>query len=216
MSLEESTLAVTIFGASGRTGSLLVERALRAGHQVKAFVRDPDKVTLADTRLELIQGDAKNEADVARAVEGADAVLSALGHTKTSAKDIQTVATAHIIHAMKTFGVRRLVSLTGAGVKAPEDQPKVIDRVFGLLLATFARNVIKDAEAHAELIRKSGVEYVIVRGPRLTDGAYTGSYKVGFIGKGSGTQASRADVADFMLKQLTSEAWLGRAPLVSS
>lgn len=212
MSLEERALAVTIFGASGRTGTLLVEGALRAGHQVKAFVRDPDQVTLADTRLELIQGDANDEADVARAVEGADAVLSALGHTKTSTKDIQTVATAHIIHAMKTFGVGRLISLTGAGVKTPQDQPKVIDRVFGMLLATFARDVIKDAE----LIRRSGLEYVLVRGPRLTDGPYTGGYKVGFIGKGSGTQASRADVADFMLKQLTSEAWLGRAPLVSS
>jgi len=209
-------LVVTIFGASGRTGVLLVEGALRAGHQVKAFVRDPEKLPLADTRLELVQGDAKNEADVARAAEGADAVLSALGHTKTSAKDIQTVATAYIIRAMKTAGVTRLISLTGAGVKAPQDQPKVIDRVFGVLLATFARSVIKDAEAHAELIRKSGLEYVLVRGPRLTDGPYTGSYKLGFIGKESGTQASRADVADFMLKQLTSDAWLGKAPLVSS
>ncbi len=209
-------MVVTIFGASGRTGRLLVEGALRTGHQVRAFVRDPAKLPLKDAGLELIQGDAKSGADVARAVMDADAVLSALGHTKTSAKDVQTVATAHMVHAMKTSGVARLVSLTGAGVKAPQDRPKVIDRVFGVLLATLARDVIKDAEAHAELIRNSGLEYVLVRGPRLTDGPYTGDYRVGFIGEASGTRASRADVADFMLKQLTDDAWLGKAPLVSS
>ena len=209
-------MTLTIFGASGRTGKLLVERALGAGYHVRAFVRDPAKLQLQSERLELLQGDAENEADVAGAVTGADAVLSALGHTESSAKDVQTVATRNIVGAMKQFGVHRLISLTGAGVKDPHDRPKVVDRVFGVLLATFARDVIRDAEHHAEVIRKSGLEFVIVRGPQLTDGPYTGSYKVGYIGKDSGTQASRADVADFMLGQVQDDAWLGQAPLVSS
>ena len=208
-------MTLTIFGASGRTGKLLVEQALRAGYHVRAFVRDPAKLPLEHERLELLQGDAKNEADVARAVKGADAVLSALGHTKTSAQDVQTVATRNIVRTMKRFGVTRLVSLTGAGVKDPHDRPKLVDRVFGVLLATFAKNVIRDAEHHAEVIRQSGLEFVIVRGPRLTDGPFTGTYKVGYIGKDSGTQASRADVADFMLKQADDDTWLGKAPIVS-
>ena len=153
---------------------------------------------------------------MAQAFEGADAVLSALGHTNSSAKDVQTVATRHIVSAMKRFGVLRLVSLTGAGIKIPHDQPKFVDHVFGVLLATFAGNVIQDAEQHAEVIRKSGLEYVIVRGPRLTEGPYMGTYKVGYSGKASGTQTSRADVADSMLTQVKDDTWLGEAPLVSS
>ena len=207
---------MTIFGASGRTGVLLVERALSAGHHVKAFVRDPTKLLLEDMQLELVQGDVKDETDVARAVEGADAVLSALGHTKTSTKDVQSAGTANIIRAMKTSSVKRLVSLTGAGVKDPSDKPKVVDRVFGVLLATVAQDVFRDAQRHAELIQKSGLEYVVVRAPRLTDSSYTGTYKVGYVGKDSGIQVSRADVADFMVQQLESDTWLGKAPLVSS
>ena len=208
-------MTLSVFGASGRSGAPLVEQALAAGHTVKAFVRDPAKLNVKHERLELIQGDAKNEADVARAVEGADVVLSTIGHTKTSSKDVQSVATDNIIRAMREHEVKRFISLTGAGVKDSRDEPKVIDRIFGLLLAAFARAVIQDAERHAELIRSSGLDYVIVRGPRLTDGPHTGNYKVGYVGKDSGTQASRADVADFMLKQVNDDSWLGKAPIVS-
>ena len=208
-------MTLSVFGASGRSGAPLVEQALAAGHTVKAFVRDPAKLNVKHERLELIQGDAKNEAAVARAVEGTDVVLSTIGHTKTSSKDVQSVATDNIIRAMREHGVKRFISLTGAGVKDSHDEPKVIDRIFGLLLATFARAVIQDAERHAELIRSSALDYVIVRGPRLTDGPHTGNYKVGYVGKDSGTQASRADVADFMLKQVNDDSWLGKAPIVS-
>lgn len=208
-------MTLTVFGASGRSGVPLVEQALAAGHHVKAFVRDPAKLPVKGDKLEVIQGDAKTFGDVRRAVEGADAVLSTIGHTKSSSKDVQSVATDNIIRAMKETGVKRFISLTGAGVKDPNDEPKFVDRIFGFLLKTFAKDVIQDAERHAELIRASGLDYVIVRGPRLTDGQHTGNYKAGYVGKDSGTQISRADVADFMLKQASSDKWLGKAPMVS-
>jgi hypothetical protein len=90
-----------------------------------------------------------------------------------------------------------------------------VDRVFGLLLAVVARDVIRDAEAHAEVLRSSGLAYTIVRGPRLTDGPYTGRYRVGYVGKDSGTQVSRADLAEFILKTLQDNTWVGKAPMVS-
>ena len=153
-------MKLAVFGASGRTETLLVRQALAGGHEVKALVRTPAKLGFEDERLELIQGDALDAAAVERTVEGTDAVVSALGHTKTSPKDLQTVATRHIVAAMKARGTLRIVSLTGAGVSDPHDRPKVVDRVFGLLLATIARDVICDAEGHAEVLRGSGLSYV--------------------------------------------------------
>ena len=208
-------MKLAIFGGSGRTGLPLLRQALAKGYTVKALVRTPSKVTLQDKRLTVVQGDATNAADVAKTVEGTDAVLSALGHTKSSAKDVQTVATKHIVSAVQRHGVTRVVSLTGAGVKDPNDEPKFVDRVFGFLLGTFARDVIKDAEAHAEVLRNSKLEWTLVRGPRLTDGEHTGSYKVGYVGKDSGTQVSRADIAEFMLKTLEDDTWVKKAPMVS-
>ena len=209
-------MKLAIFGATGRTGKPLVEQALAQGHEIRALARDPSKLEVSQEKLLVIHGDVLNAADVAETLAGCDAVLSVLGQTKGSPKDLQTVATRHIVAGMKTHGVTRVISLTGAGVRDPNDRPKLVDRVFGLLLATVARSVIQDADAHAEVLRQSGLEWTLVRGPRLTEGPRTGSYKVGYVGKDSGTQASRADVADFMLRQLEDDTWVRKAPMVSS
>lgn len=209
-------MKLAIFGATGRTGKPLVAQALGQGHEVRALARDPTKLEVSQESLLVIHGDVLNAADVAETIAGSDAVLSVLGQTKGSPKNLQTVATRHIVAAMKTHGVTRVISLTGAGVRDPHDEPKLVDRVFGLLLATVARSVIQDADAHAEVLRQSGLEWTLVRGPRLTEGPRTDTYKVGYVGKDSGTQASRADVADFMLRQLGDDTWVHKAPMVSS
>ena len=208
-------MRLAVFGASGRTGRPLVEQALARGHEVRALVRDPAKLPLTHDRLALVRGDALSAGDVADTVAGCDAVLSTLGHTKGSPKDVQTVATRHLVAAMRAAGVTRVLSLTGAGVRDPQDRPKPVDRAFGLLLAVLARDVLRDAEAHARVLQESGLEFTLVRGPRLTDGPRTGVYRVGYVGKDSGTQVSRADVADFMLRELGEGAWVGQAPVVS-
>ncbi len=208
-------MKVVIFGATGRTGRYLVERALGAGHEVGVFVRDPARLEIPDGRLKVFRGDVGDGAAVRVAVTGRDAVLSALGHTKTSSKDVQTVGTENIVEAMKERGVPRLVSLTGAGVRVPEDRPKLVDRAFGFLLGRLQPDVLEDAERHAEVIRGSGLDWVIVRAPRLTGEAARGRYRVGYVGKNSGTRISRADVADFMLEQITGDDYLHRMPMVS-
>jgi putative NADH-flavin reductase len=211
-------MKLAIFGASGRTGVPLVKQALEQGHTIKALVRSPDKLKDAlgeAAGLEIIQGDATNAADVAKTIDGCDVVLSAIGHSKGSPKDVQTTATKHMVAAMRERGIKRIISLTGAGVSAPGDKPKIADRIFGFLLGLFAKDVLEDAKNHAEVLRQSDRDYIIVRGPRLTDSEPKGDYYVGLIGKDSGTQIARADVAHFMLTQLEDDTWLGRAPMVS-
>ena len=209
-------MKLAIFGATGKTGIPLVKQALDAGHEVKAFVRSPEKMSIKHERLTLVQGDATDPKAVERAVEGTDAVLSALGHAKNSPDDVQTVATRNIVAAMKRHKVERIVSLTGAGVSDPQDQPKLTDRAIKFLLSTLQKSVLTDAENHADVLRRSGLDWVIVRGPMLTEGKHTGKYRVGYIGKNSGMRIPRADVADFMLKQLSDDRYLHQAPMVSS
>ena len=206
---------VAIFGATGRTGRPLVKQALGRGYGVTAFARDPSRLGLSHERLVVVQGDVMDGAAVREAVSGQDAVVGALGHTKGSPKDVQTRGTANIVAAMEEYGVRRLVSLTGAGVGAEGDAPKFVDKVFGLLLKTLQRDVLEDAAGHVAVIRESGLEWVIVRGPRLTEGEKKGRYRVGLVGKNSGTRISRADLAEFMLDAITDNAHLRRMPIVS-
>lgn len=208
-------LTFAIFGATGRTGVPLVEQALAAGHEVRAFARTPEKLPIESARLTVVQGDAQDAAAVERAVAGADAVLSALGHAKGSQEDVQTVATQHIVAAMNAHGVRRLISLTGAGVADPRDAPKLWNRAIQGLMKLVARSVLEDAERHADVIRQSGLDWTIVRAPRLTNGAHTGRYRVGYVGKGTGMTISRADVADFMLRLVREGTHVHEAPMVS-
>lgn len=212
-------MKVAIFGAAGRTGVPLVKQALAEGHEVVAFVRSPEKLREQQgthERLHVIQGDAKDPGAIAKAVAGADAVISVLGYVRGSDKDVQTRATENIVAAMRKHGVKRLVSLAGAGVRDPKDEPRLFDRAIVGLMKVVAKDVLEDAKRHAEVIRKSGLDWVIVRGPMLTDGPKTDNYRVGYVGRDSGSRLSRADLADFLLKQMTDTAHLHTAPMVSA
>ncbi len=208
-------MKITVFGATGRTGRPLVRQALDEGYEVRAFVRDPSKVEIEHENLELVRGNVQNAEDVERAVAGSDAVLSVLGHTPSSQDDILEVAARHIVAAMEKHGVRRLVTLTGAGVSDPRDEPKLWNKLMNSLLKLISGKVLEDSERHVEIVRNSDLSWVIVRVPMLTEGPHTGEYQVGYVGGDMSPRISRADVADFMLNQLHSGAYVHEAPVIS-
>ena len=208
-------MKVAIFGAAGRTGIPLVQQALEAGYEVVALVRTPSKLSIKNDRLSVVQGDVADLADVEKAVEGADAVLSVLGHVKGSAPDILTHAIRNIITAMDKYGVKRVVSLTGASVYVPQDKPKLVNRLIKLITQMETSNLLQDAGQHLKLLQNSDVDWVVVRGPILNNGPHTGKYRIGWTGVNTGIRVSRADIADFMLKQVTDAPYLQQAPLVS-
>jgi putative NADH-flavin reductase len=208
-------MKIAVFGASGRTGIPLLQQALAQGYEVVALVRNPAKLTLKHANLTVIQGDAMNAQDVERTIEGTQAVISALGHTKGTPNDMQTIATQHIIVAMKKHHLKRFISLTGAGVSAPQDQPKFVNHIIKFALQVLSAKVLKDAEQHAQVIANSDLDWTIVRGPMLTEGAHTGKYRVGWVGVNTSAKISRADLAEFMLKQLNDNTFYKQMPMVS-
>lgn len=99
---------------------------------------------------------------------------------------------------------------------APQDQPKLINHLSKIALKTLSGDVLRDAENHAGLIRASDLDWVIVRGPMLTEGPRTGNYRIGWVGINTGPRVSRGDVADFMLKQASDTHYLRQAPMISA
>ena len=208
-------MKIVVFGASGGTGIKIVEQALAAGHRVTAFVRNPGKVNIQHPKLLFVQGDVMDKVAVENAVAGQEAVISALGPSRPPVPRMMEAAAENIVAAMRKHGVRRLISTTGAGVRDPQDQPKLIDHLIKGLLTLMAGAVLRDSEANVNIIRATDLDWTIVRYPRLTDGAHTGKYRVGYVGKNSGTQLSRADGADFVLKELNEQKYVRQAPVVS-
>ena len=210
-------MRLVVFGATGRTGRPLVAQALAGGHEVTVFVRDPAKLSVSHERLRTVQGDIRDAESVEAAVRGQDAVLSVLGRTRGSASDVMTVGATNILSAMKKHSVRRLVSLVGAGVRDPHDlPPSVGGRVMTTLLRLLARGVLDDARQHADLVRRSSLDWTLVRSPRLTQGRRTGSYRAGYLQFGPRETVSRADVASFMLKLATGGDFVHEAPMIGS
>jgi len=211
-------MKIVVFGASGRMGIKVVEQALEAGHTVTAFLRTPSKIVLQHPKLTLFQGDVIDASAVEKAIAGQEVVFSVLGPTRPSAPgttNMMETAAQNIVAAMQKHGIRRIISTTGAGVPQPEDHPKVADHLVNLMLNLLEKNFVLDASANVKVIQASGLEWTIVRFPRVIDGAHTRKYRVAYIGKDSGTQISRADGADFVLKELTEKKWLRKAPVVS-
>jgi putative NADH-flavin reductase len=207
---------LTIFGATGGTGRHLVQQALAQGHEVTALVRTPAKLAIEHPRLAVVQGDASDAQAVERAMAGADAVISALGPTKPLQPGVYPAAARTIIAAMQRQGIRRIVVVTGAGVPAPQDQPKLINRFITWLLKTLDPQVLAESQEFVRIVAASDRDWTIVRGPRLTDDPPTGKVRVGWVGVDTGVQIPRADLADFMLKQVTDSSRLRQMPMVSS
>jgi len=208
---------IALFGATGKTGGLVLERALAAGHDLRVLVRDPGKLSTATgPQLAVIKGDVLDADRVDRTVVGADAVLSLFGHGSGSPKRLQSDGTRLIVEAMHRHGVKRLVSLSGGGLRDQEDRPKLADRAIRLLLRMMAGQVLSDAEGHLRVLQDSGLDWTVVRAPRLLETPATGSYRVGRAGVNASTKISRADLADFILTQVEDRSFLRQMPFVSA
>lgn len=204
-------MKLTIFGASSATGKLLINKALSQGHHITAFVRDEAKLPLTHPNLKIQCGDALNPADVEAAIKGSEAVLSILGPRGKSSV-MAAESTGNIIKAMKKYGPKRLILVSVAGIPVAQDRRgrNFIDS----LLKLFLKDVFADRENQLALLEASNLDWIAVRVPRLTNEAATGWVEAFFGSPSPAMSVTRADLADFMLDQLSSDRWLRQAPII--
>lgn len=207
-------MKIVIFGAAGATGRILVERALVQGHEVTAFDRNTAGLTIQHPKLTVIQGDIFNPSQVEEVIAGQDVVISVLGVRPGVTIPVCSKGTEHIIAAMQKLGVKRFICLSGFAVAALDGEWREIPYLpiilpfFPKVKAMFADKVIQEQE-----IRQSNLDWIIVRPARLTDGPRTGDYKVANpLYMGPRAKISRADVADFLLKQVSNDTYMHKVP----
>jgi putative NADH-flavin reductase len=206
-------MKLVIFGATGSIGRQLVEQALAQGHEVTALARNPVKLDLKHPNLKVIQGDVMDFAAVEKAVQGQEAVLCALGAGRKGT--VRSEGTRHIVRAMEKAGARRFICQTTLGVGDSEGNLNFFWKriMFGIIL----REAFADHVKQENYIKQSRLEWTIVRPAAFTDGKHTGVYRHGFTAgdKALTLKISRADVADFMLKQLSDNSYLHKTPGLS-
>jgi len=208
-------MKVVVFGATGTIGRLFVKRALLEGHQVTAFARKPDKLDVEHPSLTLFPGDAMNRAAVSNAVRGHDAVVVTLGSGMARKSVIRSMGTQNVIQGMHDHGVRRLICQSTLGAHESWNNLNFFWKriMFGLLL----RPVFLDHELQENLVRESGLDWTLVRPGAFTDGPASGAFKEGFAANDRNLtlKISRADVAEFLKRQLSDRNYLHRAVSLS-
>jgi len=206
-------MKVIIFGASGSIGRNLVSQALEQGHVVTAFVRNPAGFDIQHDNLSIALGDVLEATSVQKAVVGHDAVMCSIGAGRKGG--VRAEGTRNIIAAMKATGVRRLICQSTLGVGESWNNLNALWKY--LMFGLFIRPAYLDHVEQEKLVRESGLDWSIVRPAAFIDGELTGQYRHGFPATANDTklEISRADVADFMLKNLVDNTYLHKTPGLS-
>lgn len=208
-------MKLTIFAATGGIGRQALEQAVAAGHDVTAVVRNPNKLSGGAVRIVTADLAAADPAVLESAVAGADAVFSGLGPRSTSETGIASRGTRAIVQAMQATGVRRIVVVSAAPIgtvpsparpKPPRHDPGdgfFMRHLFSHVAKIAFRKHYADLALMEDILRDSGLDWTVVRPPRLTDKPLTSSYRVAY-GQNlrGGWSVSRADVAQLLLRVL--------------
>ncbi len=210
-------MKLIVFGATGRTGTHLVHQALERGHQVTAVARDPSRISLEHEALTTVKADVTSVEALRPLLYGQDAVLSALGARRNREAGIVAQASRAVVSAMKESGTRRILVVSAAPVGPSPKGEKFAIRFLltPLVRLAFAPQYADLAEMEEELAA-SGLDWTVVRPPRLLDGPGTGTYRSA-LGSNvpNGTSITRADLARALLDMLTNDATVGQVVWVA-
>jgi putative NADH-flavin reductase len=219
-------MRLAIFGPTGGTGRRLVERAIAEGHDVTAFARNPSRVTARHERLHVVVGDAFDPTSVREAVAGNEAVICVLGSRQPSnplhprrpgdPNGVGSAGSENIVAAMKEYGLRRFVCQTAWGVGESRQAPGIAGAFFmNVLVPPLLRDEYADKEAQEKIVAESDLDWIIVRPMIMTNGPWTNDYRADVdLKPGRRPYISRADVADFLLRQLTDDTFVRQTPAI--
>ena len=209
---------IMIFGANGGIGKWAVKHALQNGHNVTAYVRDSSKTSNQDKNLTVIQGEVTDAKKITEAMAGQDAVIWCVGiPMKRNYARMESLA-GHktLIKAMKSNRVKRLVDWGMPSIHFEKDKKSFVTVAPGIMAGLIFTQAKKEMVAIGEMIKKSDLEWTIVRFMAPKDTLYTGKVKVGFGDIKMKFAISREDIGAFMVKTLDYDEFIHSMPIIGS
>lgn len=209
---------ITLFGATGATGILLIQKALNDGYNVTVYARNPAKIQIKNSNLKIVTGELTDAIKIEEAVIGALAVISVLGPVGKS-KDLSVAdGTKLIVAAMKKNNVKRLIATATPSVKDRNDKYQFSFSFAVFMIKTLAKNSYDNIVLAGKHTSESGLDWTMVRLPMLSDKPTSGKLNVGYTGDGQVNlfSLSRADLASFLLSQVNDTRWINKAPVVTN
>jgi len=206
---------ITIFGGTGISGILTIEKALTKGHKVTIYARNPSKISLEHENLHIVEGSLTDDKKIDNAIKGADAVISLLGPTGKSKGLILSSAMKKIIQFMEKYGVKRLIATATPSFKDKNDKFQFGFALGAFLVKTFLGDTYDDIVEIGNSITKSNLDWTIVRLPMLSNNRLS-KLHIGYLGDGKTKMFSltRENLSDFLLEQLEESKYVKKSPVI--
>lgn len=203
-------MRILLFGPETITGKHIIAQALRQGYNVTAFVHDRAKIGIRHPALRILYGGVCDPRAVDSAMKKQEAVIFAMESKGRSHSKMLSDATATIIRSMEAHRIRRFVCISSVGVLGSD--AGLLHR--HIIIPLFKKHEFIDRRRQLEIIMQSNLDWIVVRHARISDGPRMAKYRVSMV-RAVGGKISHANVADFMIKQLTQDRFLREMPIVS-
>ena len=211
-------MKILVFGATGGTGIQVVQQALDKSFEVTAFVRNPNKLKISNANLKVVQGDVLQQSSIDKIIAEHDAVICCIGAPATKTGQLRSSGTKNIINSMQKNGVQRFICQTSLGFGDSEIVLQYTPFVFRKIVVPYLlKKAFEDHLLQEIFVKQSNLNWTIVRPGTMTNGKFTGNYKHGFQYSDNKlkVKVSRADVADFLIKQISSNQYQNKVTGIS-
>ena len=205
---------IAVLGATGKSGKYLVDQLIKQGYAIRVLVRDPSTVTITNSRIEVVRGDARDYQTIYRLLENCDAVISTLGQRKGE-PPVLSQATAHIVQAMRELNVKRYIVVTGLSIDIPGDRKSFRTKLLSRMMKWLFASVIADKQKEFSILTASSVQWTLVRLPMIELSAETGPIAIDLYDC-PGKKIRATDLAVFLVQQLSDDRFLQKAPFIAS
>jgi putative NADH-flavin reductase len=210
-------MKIAILGSTGFVGRTLLKKALENGYQVKTLVRDPQKLGGYKDQVEFIIGEASQGDKLEETVVGTEVVLSTLPPIMNGNEPAQSARLMEdLVAALERYSIKRFIHIGGAAHGGGENEHWTLSRrLLRFYLNIAVKPVLIAKELEWEVLRKSSLDWTLVRPPQIIDGIPHGQL-VADEKNLARTKVNVEDLANFMLEQIASEKWVDKAPLVAT
>lgn len=213
--MNDRGLAIAIFGGSGATGKALISHLSREGVPVRALSRKAGSIATEANRIEVVEGSLSNSEDVLATLQGCAAAICVFGPRPPYVDVFCEQATVNIVAAMRQLGIRRLVCQTGGMIGDYRENRTLPFQWMADAFRLHSPQIASDRVAQENVVMHSGLDWTIVKPPRLTDGAAKGTWTAGpDVRLGMLSSISRDDLSAFLVEEILRPRQIGKAVFV--
>ncbi|KGR74278.1 NAD(P)-dependent oxidoreductase [Ureibacillus sinduriensis] len=211
----EQSYKIAIIGGTGKVGRHIAKRALENGHHVRMFVRNPDKLTFKDARVEIVRGNVENQEDIKNLLHDCQVVINTFGQPLKE-KQIYSSVTKSILEVMADLKIPRYIGVTGGSLTIEGDRKSFINRIGAKLFEILYCGMMKDKKAEWDTLNRSkDIDWTLIRLPFIAEGPEIGTIKESLTNM-PGTKITNQDIATFLINQIGTKKYVHKAPFIAN